>query len=200
MQSIISNLEMAENRLPTEKTLSPSAFPPHICVFLIYNKKKDPLSITKPLGCTCSRKKKTGKKTDCKSPSQYQNTIVFHVIINNNPPGSVSLQTFSQASADSCVTRCNKAHNVTYLDEQREVLGREGRKKKREEKIGGGSGVKEECNIMYSGFVQVTVGSNAAVTHLKLALACPQRRTEVLQALTNPYSPDTCSAWRIHRY
>lgn len=31
---------------------------------------------------------------------------------------------------------------------------------------------------MYCGFVQVTVGSNAAVTHLKLALACPQRQRE----------------------
>lgn len=53
---------------------------------------------------------------------------------------------------------------------------------------------------MYGGFVQVTVGSNAAVTYLKLALAYPQRRREALRALANPYSPDTCLAWRILRY
>lgn len=79
-------------------------------------------------------------------------------------------------------------------------MGREERKMKKKERAVGEGGVKEECSIMYSGFVQVTVGSNVAVTHLKLALACPQRRREALQALANPYSPDTCSAWRIHRY
>jgi len=88
---------------------------------------------------------------------------------------------------------------VTYLDQQRELRYGEGRKKN-EEESGGGRSVKEECSIMYSGFVQVTVGSNTAVTHLKLALACPQRREEAPQALANPYSPDTCSAWRILRY
>lgn len=98
-----------------------------------------------------------------------------------------------------CVTRRDEAHSVTYLDQRRE-LGDGGGRKKNKEDSGGGRSVKEECSIMYSGFVQVTVGSNAAVTHLKLALACPQRRTEALQALANPYSPDTCAAWRILRY
>lgn len=64
----------------------------------------------------------------------------------------------------------------------------------------GAGGVKEGCCIMYNVFVQVAVGSNAAMTHLKLALACPQRPTEAPRALANPYSPDTCSAWRIHGY
>lgn len=45
------------------------------------------------------------------------------------------------------------------------------RKERRMEESGGGSSVKEECSMMYSVFVQVTVSSNAAVTHLKLALA-----------------------------
>lgn len=92
-----------------------------------------------------------------------------------------------------------KHHSVTYLDQHRGLGDGEGRKRDEDESSGGRS-VKEECSIMYSGFVQVTVGSNAAVTHLKLALACLQRRTEALQALANPYSPDTCSAWRILRY
>lgn len=95
--------------------------------------------------------------------------------------------------------RHDKAQGLTYLDHRRELRDGEMIRENKEESEGGSS-AKEESSIMYSGFVQVTVGSNAAMTHLKLALACPQRREEAPQALTNPYSLDTCSAWRILRY
>lgn len=95
MQSITRNLEMAENRLSAEKMFSPSASPaPPYLYFLIYNDKKDPLSNLKSLAApVLKRKKKTQHNTtpqhtqaDCESPSQYRNTIVFHVLINSNPP------------------------------------------------------------------------------------------------------------------
>lgn len=138
------------------------------------------------------------KKKDCRSPSQYRHTIVFLLIINNNPPLLVSLPKVPTDNSHHVSLGVTKHHAVTYLDQRREDS--ETAREERRMRAVGGRSVKEECSIMYSRFVQVTVGSNAAVTHLKLALACLQRRTEALQALANPYSPDTCSAWRILRY
>lgn len=135
----------------------------------------------------------------CISPSQYQSTTVFYVIINNNPPG-LSLSRHPSKFPQTAPTLRYKVQQSPQCDISRLTERSLRWWGETEEKSGGGRSVGEECSIMYSGFVQVTVGSNAAVTHLKLALACPQRRTEALQALANPYSPDTCSAWRIHRY
>lgn len=92
---------MAVNRWPIEKMLSPSVLPPPIFVFsnLQSEKKFSPL---------LSGWLNLFLKKDCKSPCQYKHTIVFHVIINNNPPLLVSPQTFPK-SPQITHTMCHKA-------------------------------------------------------------------------------------------
>lgn len=173
---------MAVNRWPIEKKHVFTFFPPIFVFSNLQSKKGRSFLHRRAFARICSWKE------IAKSSIQYQRTIVFHVIINNKPPPLVSQQTFSPQITH---TMCHKAWQSPPCD-----ICRQTEREKKEWR----RSVKEECSIMYSGFVQVTVGLNAAVTHLKLALACPQSRKEALQALANPYSPDTCSAWRILRY
>lgn len=146
MQSITRNLEMAENRLSAEKMFSPSASPaPPYLYFLIYNekKKKEPLSNLKSLAAPAlKRKKKKNHDTtqharaDCESPSQYGNTIVFHVLINSKPPQvCLSADIFPPKPGQIAVSRgvTKQRRDVTYLDEQRQVSGAERRRGKKGE-------------------------------------------------------------------
>lgn len=157
----------------------------YLC-FLIYNKKKK-----KSLWLTLFLKKKKIANLPVNTRTQLS-FMLSHIITHL----CLSLSRYFPKSPQITHTMCHKAWQNQRCDISRLLWGSE---REKEESCGGRS-VKEECSIMYCGFVQVTVGSNAVVTHLKLALACPQRRTEALQTLANPYSPDTCSAWRILRY
>lgn len=109
--------------------------------------KKDPLSNLKSLAAPVlkrKRKKNTQHNTtpqhtqaDCESPSQYRNTIVFHVLINSNPPQVCLAADISPKPRQIAMSRgvTKQRRDVTYLDEQRQVSGAERQKGKKKGEV-----------------------------------------------------------------